>query len=197
MPHKMNTRSSERICGFLKLLKMYNMEASLNAGQQWEEGDVECSVVRRIVLSDMFYTADGICETALTVLNGMGAYDGTCRSEVQRYKPFLATTTILLDAERAGISRSDAYDAIRQVATAESKRMRDEGSFENRMIPLLAEHPVFKSAGYGVEQMTALLSDSKKFVGSAQQQIEKVAERAKPLLIKYENEAKYEPRPIL
>ena len=40
MPHKMNTRSSERICSLAELLKMYTDGASRIAGDQWEEGDV-------------------------------------------------------------------------------------------------------------------------------------------------------------
>src|SRR5207245_113587 len=47
MPHKMNTRSAERINGFAVILRGYASMAGELAGDQWNEGDVSCSVVRR------------------------------------------------------------------------------------------------------------------------------------------------------
>ena len=44
------------------------------AGDQWNEGDVSCSVVRRVALPDAFLAADGLFETFLTVLDDFGAY---------------------------------------------------------------------------------------------------------------------------
>lgn len=59
MPHKMNARSCERINGFHVILRGYmNMTADL-AGQQWNEGDVSCSVVRRVALPDSFMQSTG------------------------------------------------------------------------------------------------------------------------------------------
>jgi adenylosuccinate lyase len=44
------------------------------AGAQWNEGDVFCSVVRRVALPDAFFAVDGQIETFLTVLDEFGAY---------------------------------------------------------------------------------------------------------------------------
>ena len=49
MPHKMNTRSCERINGLFTVLRGYLTMAGGLAGDQWNEGDVSCSVVRRVV----------------------------------------------------------------------------------------------------------------------------------------------------
>ena len=35
------------------------------AGDQWNEGDVSCSVVRRVALPDAFFAIDGLFETFL------------------------------------------------------------------------------------------------------------------------------------
>ncbi|MES6389950.1 lyase family protein, partial [Cutibacterium acnes] len=48
MPHKMNARSCERVNGFLIVLRGYLTMAEGLAGTQWNEGDVSCSVVRRV-----------------------------------------------------------------------------------------------------------------------------------------------------
>lgn len=47
MPHKMNTRSSERVNGFAVIIRGYLSMVGELAGDQWNEGDVSCSVVRR------------------------------------------------------------------------------------------------------------------------------------------------------
>jgi adenylosuccinate lyase len=72
MPHKMNSRSCERINGFHVILKGYLTMAAGLAGDQWNEGDVSCSVVRRVMLPDAFFAIDGLLETFLTVLEPDG-----------------------------------------------------------------------------------------------------------------------------
>jgi adenylosuccinate lyase len=75
------------------------------AGDQWNEGDVSCSVVRRVALPDAFFAADGLFETFLTVLDDFGAYPAVIERELDRYLPFLATTKVLMAAVRAGVGR--------------------------------------------------------------------------------------------
>jgi len=110
MPHKMNTRSTERICALNQLLKMYVDGASRLLGDQWEEGDVSCSAIRRALIPNAFYVTDGIIETTLTVLNNMGVYPAVINKEIERYLPFLATTQILVKAVKHGIGREAAHE---------------------------------------------------------------------------------------
>ena len=124
MPHKMNTRSSERINGFAAILKGHlTMSANLS-GNQWEEGDVSCSVTRRIAIPDAFYTIDGLLETTLTILNEMGPYETVISKEVDKYLPFLATTQILMLAIQKGIGREQAHEIIKKHAINEALNMR-------------------------------------------------------------------------
>ena len=73
MPHKMNTRSCERVNGLTHVLAGHLAMVTSLAGDQWNEGDVSCSVVRRVALPDAFLAFDGLAETFLTVLEGFGA----------------------------------------------------------------------------------------------------------------------------
>ena len=68
MPHKMNTRSCERINGLEVVLRGHLAMVAALAGDQWNEGDVSCSVVRRVALPDAFFAIDGLFETFLSVL---------------------------------------------------------------------------------------------------------------------------------
>ena len=63
MPHKMNSRSSERINGMMVLLRGYTTMAADLAGDQWNEGDVSDSVVRRVAIADSFFAIDGTIVT--------------------------------------------------------------------------------------------------------------------------------------
>ena len=74
MPHKMNTRSCERVNGLTVLLRGYAGMVSELAGDQWNEGDVSCSVVRRVAIPDAFYAIDGLLETMLTILEEFGVF---------------------------------------------------------------------------------------------------------------------------
>jgi adenylosuccinate lyase len=197
MPHKMNTRSSERVCALAELLKMYVDGASRLAGDQWEEGDVSCSALRRIILPDAFYATDGLIETTLTVLNQMGAYPAVISREVERYLPFLATTEMLVTATKHGLGREKAHSVIRRHAVAEALKMRRTGTSENRLVRLLAEDPAFRDAGVAEEELTRALGDASRFLGNASRQIDAVKEKARPTLERYAAEAAYEPGDIL
>ena len=196
MPHKMNTRSAERICGFSALIKMYSDGASRLAGDQWEEGDVSCSVVRRVVMPDALYASDGLCETTLTVLCNMGAYPVIIEKEVDRYLPFLASTEILMTALKAGVGRETAHEAIKRHAVAEAMSMREKGA-PPRLAERLAGDAVFQKAGITENQIKGILADKQHFVGNAAEQIKRVRTKASPLLERYAEEAQYEPGDIL
>jgi adenylosuccinate lyase len=197
MPHKMNTRSTERICAFSELQKMYADGASRLAGDQWEEGDVSCSAIRRVIIPDAFYTADGLVETTLTVLNQMGAYPAVIGRELDRYLPFLATTEILALAVKHGMGREEAHATIKKHAVAEALRMRERGATDNRLVELLAKEHVFRAVGVTPEELRGVMRDKRHFVGNAYRQISAVKEKAAPLLKKYGKEAAYEPGNIL
>ena len=127
MPHKMNTRSCERVNGLQVVLRGYASMAAEFAGAQWNEGDVFCSVVRRVALPDAFFAIDGQIETFLTVLDEFGAYPAVIQRELDRYLPFLATTRILIAAVRAGMGREAAHEVIKEHAVAVALAMREKG----------------------------------------------------------------------
>ena len=195
MPHKMNTRNAERICGFANMLKMYADGASRIAGDQWEEGDVSCSLPRRILIVDPFYASDGLTETALTVLQEMGHYPVIISREVDRYIGFIASTQFLMEAVKAGLGREEAHEIIKRVTISEALRMRQ--GFEPAVTQRLAENERFRDVGILQQQLDAILADQQQFLGNAARQIQQVALQAAPLLARYQDQARYRPGKIL
>jgi adenylosuccinate lyase len=194
MPHKMITRSSERVCGFSELLKMYMNGASRIAGDQWEEGDVSCSVMRRVIIPDMFYVSDGLCETMLTILNEMGIYSKTINAEVEKYLPFLATTELLSAAVQRGLGREQAHELLKNYAITEALNMRATGRSENRFLAELGESSEFPLTEAEIQ---TICNDRSRFIGNASQQILTVINKIHTLIAKYPDEAAYEPTAIL
>src|SRR5699024_163346 len=126
MPHKMNTRSCERVNGLQVVLRGYGSMAAELAGAQWNEGDVFCSVVRRVALPDAFFALDCSSKTFLTVIDEVVARPTVIDKELHRYLPFPATTKVRLAAVRAGVDRQVAYEAIKEYAVAVAVAMREE-----------------------------------------------------------------------
>jgi adenylosuccinate lyase len=116
MPHKMNSRSSERINGMMVLLRGYNTMAADLAGDQWNEGDVSCSVVRRVVIQDSFYVLDGLLHAFMTILNEFGIFEENIKNELNEQLPLLATTNILMECVKSGMGREAAHEMIKKHA---------------------------------------------------------------------------------
>ncbi len=193
MPHKMNTRSCERVNGLQVILRGYGSMAAELAGAQWNEGDVFCSVVRRVALPDAFFAIDGMIETFLTVLDEFGAYPAVIAKELTRYLPFLATTKVLMAAVRAGVGRETAHEAIKEHAVAVALAMREEGQEPDLLDRLAADDriPLDRAA------LDAALADTSAFIGSAHAQVAAVVAAVENLVARFPEGAKYSPSPIL
>jgi adenylosuccinate lyase len=194
MPHKMNSRSCERISGLLAILRGHlTMVASL-AGDQWNEGDVSCSVVRRVALPDAFLAIDGLFETFLTVLDDFGFYPAVIERELDRYLPFLATTKVLVAAVRNGVGREQAHEAIKEHAVAAALRLREDGAEGNDLIERLAADP---RLGLAPDELAGVLSNPIDFVGRAPEQIASFVETISALVSADPAAAGYRPGDIL
>ncbi|MBT2505733.1 adenylosuccinate lyase [Streptomyces sp. ISL-98] len=194
MPHKMNTRSCERVNGLMVILRGYASMTGELAGDQWNEGDVSCSVVRRVALPDAFFAFDGLLETFLTVLDEFGAFPAVVARELDRYLPFLATTKVLMASVRAGVGREVAHEAIKENAVASALAMREQGAERNELLDKLAADeriPLDRA------QLDELMADKLSFTGAAAQQVAAVISRIEEIVKQHPLAAGYIPGSIL
>ncbi len=194
MPHKMNSRSCERINGFAVVLRGYASMVGELAGAQWNEGDVFCSVVRRVALPDAFFAIDGLLETFLTVLDEFGAFPAVAERELQRYLPFLATTKILVAAVKNGVGRETAHEVIKEHAVAVALRMREKGTGTNDLFDRLAADG---RLGLSRSDLDALVAEPIEFTGAARAQVSAVVDEIEHLVAERPDAAVYAPEPIL
>jgi adenylosuccinate lyase len=194
MPHKMNTRSCERINGLAVIIRGYLSMVGELAGDQWNEGDVSCSVVRRVALPDAFFALDGLFETFLSVLDDFGAFPAVINAELQRYLPFLATTKVLIAAVRHGVGRESAHEAIKEHAVAVALEMRETGRGENDLLDRLAADP---RLGVTRAELNAALAGPMELTGTAGQQVTALARQIEKIAASHPEAASYRPGPVL
>jgi adenylosuccinate lyase len=194
MPHKMNSRSCERVDGLAVLLRGYAGMLGELAGAQWNEGDVFCSVVRRVALPGMFLALDGLFETFLTVLDELGVYPAVVQRELDRYLPFLSTTAVLVAAVRAGVGRETAHAVIKEHAVAVALAMREQGAADNDLLARLAADPRLRLSPAEVD---ALVADPRVFVGAASAQVEQICHEVAELVARHPEASTYRPAAIL
>jgi len=167
MPHKMNSRSSERINGMMVLLRGYNAMAADLAGDQWNEGDISCSVVRRVVIPDSFYVLDGLLHTFMTILQEFGAFEEVIKAELEEHLPLLATAKILMECVRAGLGRETAHQLIKKHSTATTAGNFFEALAKEKEFPL------------SLDQLKKLIVDPSVFAVKASEHSESVTQRIK------------------
>lgn len=194
MPHKMNARSCERVNGFHAILKGYLTMISCISGDQWNEGDVSCSVVRRCVLPDAFFAADGLFETFLTVLDQMGVYEAVVQAELNRYLPFLTTTTFLMEAVKRGIGRETAHEVIKEHAVAVSNDLRSGIITQNDLLDRLGADP---RLGISREELQSIFDEHAGDTGMAAAQADAFSAMANEFATRFPEAASYTPGAIL
>lgn len=194
MPHKMNSRSCERLNGFGVILKGYLTMAGELAGDQWHEGDVSCSVVRRVCLPDSFFALDGLLDTFITILNQMEVYPAVIEQENRRYGPFLATTTILMEAVKAGAGREQAHEAIKQYATQTVRDLRHGTITDNDLVARLSTDA---RLGLTDKQLTEIVNRAQGMTGLAIGQVEHFCATVRAAAQHFPAAANYIPDAIL
>ncbi len=194
MPHKMNSRSCERINGFHAILNGHLAMLSQLSGDQWNEGDVSCSVVRRVALPDAFFAMDGLLDTFLTVLNQMEVFPAVIEAETEKYLPFLLSTTVMMEAVKAGAGREDAHSAIKEHAVATVKDLRTGDIKENNLVSRLG---LDSRLGLNHEQLNQLMEEGKKRVGAAHDQVDTFCKKVDSWVLKYPTSKNYSPPSIL
>jgi adenylosuccinate lyase len=179
--------------GLAVVLRGYLSMVGELAGDQWNEGDVSCSVVRRVALPDAFFAADGLFQTFLTVLDEFGAFPAVIQRELDRYLPFLATTKVLMAAVRNGVGRETAHEAIKEAAVGVALEMR-QGRTENDVFARLAAD---ERLGLSKEQLESLVAEPITFTGAAVAQVQAVVRRITEVTGRHPKAAAYSPGAIL
>ena len=177
MPHKANARSSERIGALTAVLDGHLAMAASLSGRQWNEGDVSCSAVRRVMLPDAFCAADGLLHTALGVLEELHVDEAALKAEFERFVGVLATTRLLTALVRAGMGREAAHDVLAEPSRRAAQQAGGTGPVD--LGGLLDQIAADDRVPLGRDDLAGLAADPEQFTGTARQQTARVVEAAR------------------
>ncbi len=176
------------------ILRGHVSMASSLAGDQWNEGDVSCSVVRRAVLPDSFFAADGLLETTLTVLGQLEVFPAILINENRRYFPFLSTTTMMMEAVKTGVGREAAHAAIKEHAVATVKDLRSGQVAENDLVDRLAEDGRLCLSREALQQ---IVENAAALLGNAEAQVDDFHQRVAEVVARFPDAKTLVPEPLL
>lgn len=194
MPHKMNSRSCERLNGLHVILKGYLTMVEALAGDQWNEGDVSCSVVRRVALPDSFFAIDALLETFLVILNQMEINVPVIEREKNYYLPFLLTTTIMMEAVKRGVGRETAHEVIKEHAVATARDIRQGKISTNNLFDRLAEDGRLNLTRADFDAIAAVAATE---TGTAGMQVDNFVATAAELIAQFPEAVAIKPGAIL
>jgi adenylosuccinate lyase len=192
MPHKVNSRLSERLNGLVVVLKGYALMISEISGNQWNEGDVSCSVVRRVALPDSFYATDAILDTAINIVINLQINEDAISAELKANLPFMLSSKILMLCVKAGIGREEAHEIIKKHALTASTNLRRNG--ENNFIELVSSDP---RLGLDKESLIKLLETPLALTGDAKGQVERILAEVSQLIAGSDEVTSYLPGEML
>lgn len=183
MPGKRNARTSERICGLSAVVQGYADMVAALVGDQWNEGDVSCSVVRRVALPGAFLALDGQFEAALVVLDELVVFEDEITAELAANLPTLTATRVLMASVAAGAGREEAHRIISEHVP------RGDGFFS-----AIAEDERLPITAVDVDQIK---SQPLALTGTAAGQARAFAAEVQELAAQNPHAAHYQPESIL
>ncbi len=128
------------------------------------------------------------------MLRQLEAFPAAIAAENERNLPFLATTTILIEAVKGGAGRETAHEAIKEHAVGVALAMRETGQTENDLTARLGAD---ERLPLSQAELDALMSDPLSFTGVASAQVAAVLAKIEAVAAQHPDEAKYSPGAIL
>lgn len=191
MPHKINSRSCERVNSLTGVLHGFHAMTSYLIGDQWNEGDVSCSVIRRVALPGSAYALDGLLEATMTVLQDMQVFPGMMEREQVHYAPYVNSTHILLALVVGGMGREQAHALIKKHSVAAINEQRQDPNAPDFVSRLMAEPDCWLT-----ERELREICKRVDY-GAAEMQTDRVCRRIDELLSRFPEAKLYKPQPIL
>ena len=114
--------------------------------------------------------------------------------ENQRYGPFLATTTVLMEAVKAGAGREEAHEAIKEHAVQTVRDLRSGEITTNNLVERLASD---SRLGLSLEQLTEMMSRAQAMPGLAATQVDKFCTAVREEAHNFPAAGSYKPGAIL
>ena len=181
MAYKRNPMRSERIGALARYAISLPMNSAITASTQWFERTLDDSANRRIVNAQAFLTVDAILNIYMNVAENLVVYEKVIEKHIRAELPFMATENIMMACVKAGGSRDELHERIRELSMEAGRTVKVEGK-ENNLIELIKQDELFKPVWDKIDEIL----DAKNFIGRAPSQVvEFIENEIEPILTRH------------
>jgi adenylosuccinate lyase len=166
MAYKRNPMRSERINSLARFVLALEPNANQTHSVQYFERTLDDSANRRLSIPEAFLATDAILILMNNIVRGLHVHPARIRRRLEDEIPFMATEEIIVAAVKAGGDRQDAHETIRKHSM--DARAQVSNGQPNDLLDRLASD---KASGV-TKQMIADLSDPRRFIGRAPEQVD-------------------------
>lgn len=138
MPFKRNPINTENICSLARYVGALPTVAWENASQAILERSLDDSANRRIFQAEAFLATDEMLRRATRIVRQMVVDEAAIARNMATYGPFAATERVLMALVKAGASRQEAHEWIRECSLQAWAALHQGQS--NPLADLLAAH---------------------------------------------------------
>lgn len=171
MPHKRNPIRCERICGLARFLIALGDNGHYTLATQWLERSLDDSANRRIVIPEIFLSADALMHLLHDVFSNICIYPQVIGRNLEKEIPFLALENILMLAVKKGKDRQEIHEMLRKKSQAAIKELQ-QGNKEH----LFDEIAKDRNIGLSTKEILECAS-SNKLIGMAEMQVNDFLEK--------------------
>ena len=118
MPFKRNPVNSEAVCSLARFVAAQPTVAWENAALSALERTLDDSANRRLTLPETFLATDEIVRRSTRLVRGLNLHRPAIERNLSTYGPFAATEVLLMELVRAGGSRQEWHERLREHAQA-------------------------------------------------------------------------------
>ena len=167
MAYKRNPMRSERIASLARYVICDSLNPAVTASAQWFERTLDDSANRRISIPEAFLATDAILSLCINVISGCKVYPKIIERHLMDELPFMATENIIMYCvKNKGGDRQKLHELIRAHSVDAAENCKLNGA-PNDVLRRIAEDDRFGLTG---EELNAIVSDFKAFIGRAPEQ---------------------------
>lgn len=177
MPFKKNPMKSENICSLARLVESLSSNAWQNASLSLLERTLDDSGNRRVYIPEMFLAIDEMLTSATQVISGLIVHEQQVKNNLEKFGPFAATETILMESVKKGANRQEIHETLREIAIQSWNETQENKP--NPMEKLLTENETIKKT-LSESEIKKLL-DVKTHIGTAPERAKQLVEHIKKI----------------
>jgi adenylosuccinate lyase len=143
MPFKRNPINTENICSLARYVAALPAVAWANASQAILERSLDDSANRRVFQAESFLATDELLHRATRIVREIVIDETAIARNMAIYGPFAATERLLMALVKAGASRQDGHEWIRECslqAWADLRQGQPNRRIANPLVDLLVAH---------------------------------------------------------